>query len=411
MQKETTQQTIKQGQALDRELGIYIHVPFCIQKCNYCDFLSASAKPEEIHEYFHSLYAEIESYKNRTDDYKVSTIFIGGGTPSSVDPGYIIRVLELIRSVFSLKQQLEITIEINPGTINKEKLALYHRAGINRLSFGLQSADTMELKILGRIHNYEEFLTNYHLAREMSFSNINIDLMSAIPYQTLSSWENTLLHIIKLKPEHISAYSLIVEEGTQFFQTYGEDAPNHNALPDEETDRLMYQRTAQLLREHGYHQYEISNYALEGYECQHNTSYWVGKEYLGLGLGASSLIQNVRFKNSSNRSDYHKKCRFTEPITKVPITKDPLGIRTEITPLSLQDQMEEFMFLGLRMCQGISKTTFYQRFHQDINVLYKEALQKMLQNKLIIENKDRIYLTDRGIDLSNLVFSEFLFDA
>ncbi|HCA69983.1 MAG TPA: coproporphyrinogen III oxidase, partial [Lachnospiraceae bacterium] len=287
------------------ELGLYVHIPFCVKKCDYCDFLSAPATEEMKKNYIRALLSEIRSYKGKTNGYTVPTVFIGGGTPSAIPASDIEKIMEEIWDTFLVdSDRLEATIEVNPGTVTREKLLAYQRAGINRLSFGLQSTDDRELKMLGRIHSYEEFKDNYELAREAGFHNINIDLMSSLPGQTVQTWENSLRTVTALKPEHISAYSLIIEEGTPFYERYGKGALHQGELPEEETDRLLYHRTKELLEESGYHRYEISNYARAGYECRHNSSYWIGTEYLGLGLGASSLFGGARFHNGNDIREY-----------------------------------------------------------------------------------------------------------
>lgn len=406
-----------------RELGLYLHIPFCARKCDYCDFLSAPAASEEISHYIEAMRLEIEQYKGWTDGYIVPTVFIGGGTPSYIKAGHIERIMEVLSGVFTLdRQQLEATIEINPGTITKDKLLTYRKAGINRLSFGLQSVNNEELRLLGRIHTYEQFEENYRLARELGFDNINIDLMSALPGQTLPSWENTLYKVTGLKPEHISAYSLILEEGTKFYERYHSGARENAALPDEDTDRQIYHRTKELLESSGYQRYEISNYAKPGYECRHNNSYWIGTEYLGIGLGASSLINGTRFSNLHEYAQYCKLCALykengnnqkkCEANDKNPGMRmqDVIGLRTALEVLTVKDQMEEFMFLGLRRCEGISKTDFLHRFGVEIELIYGRQIRQMVTDGLILVCEDNLQLTDYGIDISNYVFTRFLLD-
>jgi oxygen-independent coproporphyrinogen-3 oxidase len=398
-------------------LGLYIHIPFCVKKCDYCDFLSAPADENTKREYVHALIAEIKSYKDLASEYQVRTIFIGGGTPSSISGEYITKIMNAIKDVFIVgaltdkKRHLkieedfkagrieaeraelpEITIEINPGTLTMEKLRYYKAAGINRLSFGLQSADNEELKLLGRIHTYEEFAANYKLAREAGFDNINIDLMSALPGQTLNHWLCTLDKVINLKPEHISAYSLIIEEGTPFFLRYNEEDQ------DEELDREIYAKTKEYLNSSGYYRYEISNYAKPGYECRHNSSYWRRTDYLGIGLGASSLLHNVRFHNVDNLDEYMK------------LSSDYHNIRRNIENLDHGEQMEEFMFLGLRMSNGVNKDEFKKQFGQNIETIYGDVINQSISEGLLIMEENQIYLSDRGVDLSNTVMARFLFD-
>lgn len=290
-----------------KELELYIHIPFCVKKCAYCDFLSGPQDKETIEQYVVSLLNEIHAHGSNVDlvaSYEVTTIFFGGGTPSILEESQIKQVMEALYDVFQIKQDAEITIEANPGTVTREKLDTYRACGINRISFGLQSASNEELKLLGRIHTYEDFLESFYLARDCGFYNINVDLISAIPKQTLVSWEETLQNVINLNPEHISAYSLIVEDGTPFAKVYGEGCPGEKDLPNEEEERKIYYRTDELLKAAGYHRYEISNYAKEGKECRHNLGYWERKEYLGIGLGSASLINNVRYSNTSDLARY-----------------------------------------------------------------------------------------------------------
>lgn len=405
------------------DLGLYIHIPFCAKKCDYCDFLSAPANEDTINRYFDALLIEIEQYYGKTGSYIVPTIFIGGGTPSFVDAGHIEHVMEAISRVFAIDtKRLEVTIEINPGTITEDKLLTYRRIGINRLSFGLQSTNNDELKLLGRIHTYEQFEDNYYLARKLGFKNINIDLMSALPGQTLSAWEETLNKVIALNPEHISAYSLMIEEGTIFYERYHENQVASKQLPDEETDRLIYHRTKEILKENGYQRYEISNYAKVGYECRHNNSYWIGTQYLGIGLGASSLVENIRFSNLHDIALYMRKCvTFSEyPAcsnvdgdaieNKKGILADGIGLRSNLETLTDKDKMEEFMFLGLRICAGISKKDFFNRFGVDIGNIYGNEIKQLLKDKLLLMSDDCIKLTDYGLDISNYVLAMFVQD-
>ncbi|MDF2907281.1 MAG: hypothetical protein K0R34_2602 [Herbinix sp.] len=406
-----------------RELGLYIHIPFCVRKCEYCDFLSAPGTEEMKKEYVEALLNEIGSYHGRTSDYIVPTIFFGGGTPSCISEEDICRIMDAIRQTFVIsEEQLEATIEVNPGTVTKEKLLGYRRAGINRISFGLQSTDNNELKCLGRIHCYEDFVQNYSLARELGFHNINVDLMSALPRQTEASWENTLRTVAELEPEHISAYSLIIEEGTGFYERYRPGAAYEKDLPDEETDRRIYYRTKELLERYGYRRYEISNYAKKGYVCRHNDSYWVGTEYLGLGLGASSLLGGARFSNLHDLKKYITLCNQLKPNNleqysdknddkiSSSMAEDPLEIRINNNYLTREEQMEEFMFLGLRRCEGISKDVFLRRFEESIEAIFGHVLIQLEQKKLIENSGNWIRLTEYGIDVSNSVLSEFLFN-
>lgn len=405
---------------MKKDLGLYIHIPFCVRKCDYCDFLSASADSLTKHRYMEALLTEIRSFEGQTGQYQVPTIFIGGGTPSCVDAVDIKKVLDTIREVFQVKPDLELSIELNPGTVDREKLLLYQAAGINRLSFGLQSTIDQELKLLGRIHTYSDFLANYKLARDLGYKNINIDLMSALPGQTPLAWETSLRSIAELKPEHISAYSLIIEEGTPFYERYGEG--NSTELPEEETDRFIYKLTNTILQEYGYHRYEISNYSQEGYECRHNLSYWTGIEYLGLGLGSSSYLNSSRFRNVDSLTDYLKLCSQNDKDINKDINKqsnreetmgldDTLNLRRDIERLDSARKMEEFMFLGLRITKGISKLQFYVRFGVTFDSIYQSVVEGLKNQGFIEEDMDWVRLTDYGTDISNIVLAEFLLDS
>ncbi len=421
-QKQVGMATEHQGhinRTVKRELGLYIHIPFCVRKCDYCDFLSAPGTEEAKKVYIEALLAEIRSYQGRNSGYIVPTVFIGGGTPSCIPERDIARIMNAVRQTFVIsEQQPEVTIEVNPGTLTREKLLCYQKAGINRISFGLQSTDNLELKKLGRIHCFEDFLENYKLARELGFQNINVDLMSALPGQTVASWENTLRTVAELVPEHISAYSLIIEEGTDFYDRYRPGAPLEKEIPDEDTDRIIYSRTKEILEQYGYHRYEISNYAKAGFECRHNDSYWVGTDYLGLGLGAASLLDGVRFSNINDNKQYlsliedyitnNSEEKNGNTIDNFLIKEDVLGIRYDTKFLTREEQIEEFMFLGLRRCEGVRKDAFLLRFGETVDVIYEKELTDLENKKLIEQNEDWIRLTDYGIDISNMVLSVFL---
>ncbi len=407
---------IKDNEKQKKDLGLYIHIPFCQKKCDYCDFLSAPADCDTKEKYVQALITEILSYKELASEYLVRTIFIGGGTPSSIEGKCITDIMDAIREVFIIsgessqqnkkqdfinadanfgsviKDTVEITIEVNPGTLSREKLKLYKEAGINRLSFGLQSADNKELKLLGRIHSFEDFITNYQLAREEGFHNISIDLMSGLPGQTLEDWLSTLNKVVALNPEHISAYSLILEEGTPFYERYREEDQ------DENLDREIYSQTKTYLSHHGYYRYEISNYAKPGYESRHNSSYWRRTEYLGIGLGASSLLHNVRFHNEEDLTKYMK------------LSADCHDIRRNVEELLMKEQMEEFMFLGLRMSDGIKKEEFKKLFGRSIDTVYGDVISKSIQEELLYMDESHLYLTEKGIDLSNMVLARFLLE-
>lgn len=407
-------------QIAKKKLGIYIHIPFCKAKCAYCDFLSGPADEKVKKAYVAALLNQIEAYAFINSSYKVNTIYFGGGTPSCLGAEDIVKLLKKVYDIFGIhfdeRENIEITIEANPGTIDKEKLLLYREVGVNRISFGLQSTENQELKLLGRIHTYEQFEENYRLARECGFKNINIDLMSGLPGQTIDSYKNSLEKLIKLKPEHISAYSLIIEEGTPFYHIY----KNREGLPTEDEDREMYHLTKTILKAASYDRYEISNYAKNGFESKHNSSYWKGIDYLGLGLGASSYLDGIRFHNEEVMDVF---IRDFEKVEKEPILKGheryASNISTDILrrlfakdlqPLDKKAKMEEYMFLGLRMMEGISIQHFKQDFGEDFYSIYKEPVKKLTKEGLLIINNDKITLSEKGIDVSNYVMAEFLLD-
>lgn len=379
---------------MKKELELYLHIPFCVSKCKYCDFLSAPSGEEQRQIYGERLCRRIRYWSDVIHNYgyEIVSIFVGGGTPSILTEAQITQVFEAVYESFPIREDAEITLEMNPGTDVKDKLPVYRKLGINRLSMGLQSADNKELKCLGRIHTYEDFRQVYQWAREAGFTNVNVDLMSAIPGQTLESYVDTLRKVADLEPEHISAYSLIIEEGTPFCERYGEGR-HAEELPDEDTERQMYVRTREILEDYGYHRYEISNYAKDGYECRHNLGYWDRKEYLGLGAGASSLMDHIRWK---------------EPDHIGPSTGLVLEEREDFTRLSRKDEMEEFMFLGLRKIKGVSEQDFYKSFKVSMDEEYKDNIENLIKEGLLVREEDRIRLTDRGIDLSNYALSQFL---
>ena len=327
-------------------MELYLHMPFCVRKCAYCDFLSFPSGAKTQRMYAKRLMEDIGVMGKRYGEIPVETIFIGGGTPSVPDSGLIVEIMEHVRHAFHVVDGAEISMEANPGTVTREKLTDYRKAGINRLSFGLQSANDRELKLLGRIHTWAEFLESFTLARECGFANLNIDLMSALPGQTCESWKETLSRVTDLDPEHISAYSLIIEEGTPFGERYGSEE-GRKLLPDEDSEREMYHETKRFLKDCGYERYEISNYAKPGRECRHNIGYWTGVPYLGLGLGASSYLDG---------------CRFTvNPDMKQYLEEKP-GMFTDIEKLTKKDMEEEFFYVGLRMTAGVSLSEFERRF-------------------------------------------------
>jgi oxygen-independent coproporphyrinogen-3 oxidase len=376
-----------------RELELYLHIPFCIQKCKYCDFLSAPASRQVQKAYMEALVREVQETGCGLDCL-VTSIFIGGGTPSVVDAQWTVRLMDAVRERYVLSDDAEISMEVNPGTVTEESLGVYRQAGINRLSIGCQSTRDAELARLGRIHNFRQFLDTYGQARRAGFTNINVDLMSALPGQTMADWEETLGQVLSLEPppEHISAYSLIVEEGTDF---YGMQEKGELDIPDEDTEREMYWRTAEILKEAGYEHYEISNYAQKGFACRHNCGYWQRRDYLGFGLGAASLYEGTRFKNTDSMETY---------------MADSRNSRTEFQRLSQQDEMEETMFLGLRMAEGVDAAAFAAQFGRTPQEVYGEQIAKSVREGLLECGQGRIRLTGRGVDLSNYVMARFLLE-
>ena len=375
-------------------MELYLHIPFCVKKCAYCDFLSFPSGQELQRRYAKRLMEDIDCMGKKYGDIPVDTIFIGGGTPSVPESRLIADLMEHVNHAFHISDGAEISMEANPGTVTREKLKEYRRAGINRISFGLQSANDRELKLLGRIHTWAEFLESFALARECGFTNLNIDLMSALPGQTCESWKDTLKRVTDLEPEHISAYSLIIEEGTPFGEKYGSEE-GRKLLPDEDSEREMYHETKRFLRECGYERYEISNYAKPGRECRHNIGYWTGVPYLGLGLGASSYMNGSRFAVSSDMQQY--------------LGERP-GTFTDVEKLTKKDMEEEFFYVGLRMVSGVSLTEFKERFGVSAQEVYPGLMETFVEEKAAEFQGDRFVLTDYGLDVSNYIMAQFLQD-
>ncbi len=372
-----------------KELEIYIHIPFCAAKCRYCDFLSFPAGEETRRDYTNALRREIRAFPS--ERYWVSSVFIGGGTPSILPAEQITETLEVLKERFLTARDAEITIEANPGTVDEKKLRRYRAAGVNRISFGCQSASDKELETLGRIHRFSDMKKSFLQAREAGFSNINIDLMYAIPGQGMESWEKTLRSAAEMAPEHISAYSLIIEEGTPFFSEL-----EKLALPDEDTEYLMREKTAQILKDSGYIQYEISNYAKPGFACRHNTGYWTGKEYAGFGLGASSYLDDTRFRHTRDMKTY------------LAMRDEFFSDRQEQEKLDTRGKMAEFMILGLRMTRGVESEEFLRRFGVPAEEIYGGVMDRYEAAGLLKREAGRIFLTRRGISLSNIVMADML---
>lgn len=380
-----------------------------MQKCRYCDFYSAAASAQEKSQYTELMCREIRSWgRMLREKYSVYTIFIGGGTPTCLSAEQLQKIGAAIRESFDCDALTEFTTEANPGTVTPEHLTVWQQMGINRVSLGLQSAQNRELQMLGRIHSYEEFLDTYQMIRQSGTFRINIDVMAAIPEQTLESYQDTLEKIVSLKPEHISSYSLIVEPGTVFG-----DWEEKGTLKrvDEDTDRQMYEWTGKYLQKMGYHRYEISNYCRSGMECKHNCVYWTGGEYLGLGVNASSYLNGYRFRVPMSIKSYRS---YVEHIYRF-AQNGSVGLQKAIhgmDELEITDrkaQMEEFMFLGLRMMAGVSEKEFFRKFGVSMMDVYGDVIKKY-QTMDLISRKDngRVALTEKGIDVSNSILSDFL---
>ena len=371
-------------------LGVYVHIPFCVKKCRYCDFLSGAACRADRHKYLQALYMEIESRREELQSYKIRSVFVGGGTPSLLEAEEFTQLAKVLKkNTLEWDPQAEWTVESNPGTITPEKAAAWLQYGVNRVSMGMQASQDGLLKQLGRIHTYEQVETGVKILRQAGFTNINLDLMMGLPGQSLADWKETLEKAVALQPEHLSCYSLILEEGTPLYEDV-ESGRLH--LPDEETDRAMYEMTLNALASAGYEQYEISNFAKAGYACKHNLSYWDLSEYRGLGMGASSYIKGCRIQNTFDMEEYNT-----------------VGPQEHVEEeASIKDAMEEWMFLGMRRTAGVSRTEFAQRFGCSMESVYGEVINKLLRDGLVENDKDRLRLSRRGLDLANVVFEAFL---
>lgn len=372
-----------------KELSLYIHIPFCKQKCFYCDFPSYASIDYLREDYVDALCKEIE---DKGSKYIIKSIFIGGGTPSYLETKEIVKVLNSIKKL-QLMEDMEFTMECNPGALEEEKLTAMLNGGVNRISMGLQAVQNSLLKDIGRIHSFKQFEENFNLARKVGFKNINVDLMFGLPNQKVDEWKESLEVIAKLNPEHISAYSLIIEEGTAFYKLWER---NKLILPSEDDERTMYEITKSILTKHGYHQYEISNYAKAGFECYHNKVYWKCEEYLGLGSASTSFIDGKRIKNIENVKKYIDRINSGEEVWE------------EITENTIEDSMEEFVFMGLRILSGISLNEFKKRFGVNIESIYKDVIEKNINRKLLVLENDTLRLTEQGIELSNSVMSDFI---
>lgn len=371
-----------------KELGIYIHIPFCKQKCIYCDFISYSNKNKVVDQYIETLKQEIMENSRKLNEYKITTIYIGGGTPSYIESKHITEILQVIQQNYKIDKNAETTIEVNPGTATKEKLESYMKTGINRISIGLQSCNDNLLKIIGRIHTFKEFLNTYKIAQEVGFDNINVDLMIGLPTQTLDDVKDSLKKIVNLKPEHISVYSLIVEEGTQIERKIEN---GELELPNEELERKQYWKVKKTLEKFNYNHYEISNFAQKGYESKHNINCWQQKEYIGFGVAAHSYINNKRFSNVETLEEYLQKKE---------------SIIHEIQ--DIENQKKEYMLLGLRKIDGIKISSFKNKFGCNPIMEFKNELNQLIEEGLLEIDLDEIKLTPKGIDLANIVWENFV---
>lgn len=387
-----------------KEMGLYIHIPFCRQKCYYCDFVSYANKYEIVERYIKCLKKEIIQYANENKimsehglepRYVIKTIYIGGGTPSSIDEIYIVNLLQTVKENFEVKKDAEITIEVNPGTVNKEKLEVYKETGINRLSIGLQAVQDEILKNIGRIHTYKDFENTYEYAREVGFDNINVDLMIDLPNQTLEDVKESVKTIINLKPEHISVYSLILEENTKMYEMINSKVVS---LAPEDTERQMYWYVKETLEKHKYIQYEISNFARAGFESKHNMDCWKQNEYIGVGVNASSFMEDKRYSNIPELETYIENIENGTPNKNLLLEE----------MLDEESKMNEFMMLGLRKIEGVNIKDFEQKFNTNPIMKYCKILDKLNHDGLIEVDANNIKLSKKGIDLANLVWKEFI---
>ena len=380
-----------------RELGIYVHIPFCAKKCDYCDFISYLSMEEKAEDYVNAVLDEIEWMSGEVeDDVTIGSIYIGGGTPSYIPSSYIVEILDKIHNYFYGRiENPEITIELNPGTVTKEKIQDYKEAGVNRISIGLQSTKDTLLEQIGRIHTYEQFLDSYGIIVNSGFLNVNIDIMLGLPNQTLEDLEETVEKVIHLRPSHISIYSLTLEEGTKL---YHQIKNAELKLPNEEIERIMYWRAKRNLEVNGYHHYEISNYAKPGKESKHNMDCWEQKEYIGIGVAAHSYYNDIRYSNTNDLDTYIENIQNKE-------------YKRNQTIQEVQDtinKMREFMILGLRKIEGIEMKKFQEKFGKEIFEVFETELERLQEARLLVIDEETIRLTNRGLDFANVVWSEFV---
>ncbi len=375
-----------------KEFSIYIHIPFCESRCIYCDFTSFVNQKSKQEAYVDALLKEMEIYGRELKDQRLKTVFIGGGTPSILEPELIVRIMEGLRREFRMDAVEEITIEANPGTITREKAEAYREAGIDRVSLGAQSFNNEILRKIGRIHNSEDIYGSIDILRQAGFKNINLDLMFNLPYQTEEDAMDSLRRAVELDIDHISNYSLIVEESTELYRQY---LKGEFQLLDDYEDRKIYHKSCDYLKEKGYDHYEISNFAKKGYRSRHNLVYWNIEAYIGLGVASHSNIAGERYSNSLDLDSY------------IESLKEGRLPRENIEPISREEEISEYCIMGFRKIEGIDTRDFKERFKEDFHKLYRQEIEKNKKLGLIDEYDGRIFLTKRGLDLSNQVELDF----
>ncbi len=375
---------------MGKHISIYIHIPFCIRKCRYCDFLSFPVENHDLNSYFNALKREIRE-ETETAGRTADTVYFGGGTPSCVPPRFILEVMEELRKKYRITEDAEVSLEMNPGTLKDDGPVIYRDAGINRISLGVQSLNDVTLKRLGRIHSAFDVKKTYETLRTAGFNNINCDLISSVPGESSTDLKRSLDGIVAMDPSHISVYSLIIEPGTPLYDEYKggglTDLPNEDETADND---LMIINTLDAA---GYERYEISNYSLPGKACRHNEAYWQRKEYRGFGPGAASLVGHRRFTNTRNMEEYKNK---------------PGGILAEDIHLTKREEMEEFMFLGLRECKGVDKNDFYRAFGHDITDVFGAEIEKQKEKGFMEEGSGRYFYNTKGLAVSNVLMADFI---
>lgn len=376
------------------DLGLYLHLPFCKSKCHYCDFNFYPLRDDyQLSSYISALYSEIAIYSQKLKNITMKTIYLGGGTPSILSGDLIYNILNFCKNSFKIDKNAEITIEANPGTLDKKKTKRLNEAGINRLSLGAQSFNNSLLKKLGRIHTTQDIIDSYYKARESGFNNINIDIMFALPDQTLIDFQNTMKKAISLKPDHLSLYNLTIEKGTIFFESYKEGKLN---LPTEDEEYDMYSWAINFLEKNGFEHYEISNFARPSKRSIHNQIYWYNQPYLGIGAGACSFINGYRYMNFKDPSRYIKEVENG----KLPVDKGE--------KLSLRKRMAETVILNLRTKDGVVYQKFYNRFKVKIDEIFNQQINKLVDLGLLRKDNYKIQLTKKGLFIANNVFREFV---